>query len=139
MKLKLLIINGPNLHNIGIREPNYYGNVGFIKYLDELKKEFTNLDLEYFQTHSESDIVKKIHDSSQYVNGIILNAGAYSHTSVSIRDAVASINKPVVLVHITNIYSREPFRQNNVIAPVCDGIITGFGLKSYKLAIKNFI
>lgn len=137
--MRLLIINGPNLNNIGKREPDFYGNINFDQYFQDLKSEFKNLNLDYFQSHIEGEIVNKIHQESNIVDGIILNAGAYTHTSVAIRDAIASITNPVVLVHISNVYSREKFRKDSVIAPVCFGIITGFGLKSYKLAILNFI
>ena len=137
--MQLLIINGPNLNNIGIREPNMYGNINFSSYYEELKKEFDHINFDYFHSTSEADIVAKIHQASSIVDGIILNAGAYSHTSVAIRDSITAINTSIVLVHISNIYSRESFRHQNLIAPVCKGIITGFGLDSYRLAILSLI
>ncbi len=137
--MQIHIINGPNLNNIGIREPNIYGNVNFSSYLKDLRTKFNNIKIKYSNSHSESDIVKLIHESNKLDTGIILNAGAYTHNSVAIRDAIASIKIPVILVHISNVYAREPFRKQNVIAPACKGIITGFGLKSYEIAIKSFI
>jgi len=137
--MKLIIINGPNLKNIGIREPDFYGNVDFNQYLKDLKTEFENIEIEYFQSHTESEIVNKIHQVSEYFDGVILNAGAYSHTSVAIRDAIVAAGMKVILVHISNVYSREPFRHSNIIAPVCNGIITGFGLSSYRLALLSFL
>ncbi len=137
--MKILIINGPNLANIGLREPNIYGNIGFNEYLKILKSEFSEIEINYFQSHGESELVAKINEANEKVDGIILNAGAFSHNSVAIRDAIASIKTELVLVHISNVYARDKFRHNNVIAPVCKGIITGFGLDSYKLAIQSFI
>ena len=137
--MRLEIINGPNLSNIGKREPEIYGNFDFNLYFEELIKDFPGLVLNYFQSHTESEIVNRIHQVSEQIDGIVLNAGAYSHTSVAIRDAISSIKKKVVLVHISNVYAREHFRHNDIIAPVCAGIITGFGLKSYKLAIISLI
>jgi 3-dehydroquinate dehydratase-2 len=137
--MRLLLINGPNLNIIGKREINIYGKENFENYFQKLKSEFTNIELFYYHSDSEGKIIQKIHDFSSQVGGIILNAGAYSHTSVAIRDAIAAINIPVVLVHISNVYSRELFRHNNVIAPVCKGVITGFGLNSYKLGILSII
>jgi 3-dehydroquinate dehydratase-2 len=137
--MRLLLINGPNLNNIGIREPKIYGNIQFSDYFQELRIEYGSEKLEYFHSHSESDIVNKIHEAQISFDGIVLNAGAYSHTSVAIRDAVASVSIPVVLVHISNVYSREVFRCNNIVAPACKGVITGFGLDSYKLAIIGLL
>ena len=137
--MKLLIINGPNLGNIGHREPEIYGHEDFESYLESLKKEFPEHEIHYFQSHHEGEIVEKIHsaDAENY-NGIILNAGAYSHSSYAIRDAVAAISLPVVMVHISNVYARENFRHENVIAANCKGVVTGFGLKSYELAVRSF-
>ena len=137
--MKLLIINGPNLGNIGRREPEIYGHEDFEPFLDSLKKEFPEHDIHYFQSHHEGDIVAKLHDAeSESYDGIILNAGAYSHTSYAIRDAVAAIRLPVVMVHISNVYARENFRHENVIAAKCKGVVTGFGLRSYELAVRSF-
>jgi 3-dehydroquinate dehydratase-2 len=137
--MRLLIINGPNLENIGIREPIFYGNIDFNQYLADLRLEFKGIELDYFQSHNESTIVEKIHQSSKSLSGIIINAGAYSHTSVAIRDAITATSIKTILVHISNVYAREPFRCSDIIAPVCSGIITGFGLKSYKLAVLSFL
>ena len=136
---KLLIINGPNLGNIGRREPEIYGHEDFEPFLESLRKEFSEHEIQYFQSHYEGEIVEKTHSAEEEnYDGIILNAGAYSHSSYSIRDAVAAIKVPVVMVHISNVYARESFRHENVIAAKCKGVITGFGLKSYKLAVRSF-
>lgn len=137
--MRLLIINGPNLHNIGEREPNIYGNDNFIDYYNSNLLNISNLELSLLSTHSESEIINFLHNTIGKYDGIILNAGAYTHTSVGIRDAISSINTPVVLVHISNTYARESYRSKNILAPVCKGIITGFGLKSYKIAILSFL
>lgn len=137
--MQILIINGPNLNKIGIREPEIYGNRDFNNYLDELSTLFNSHNLMFFQSNSENEIVDRILDHSENVDGIVLNAGAFTHTSVAIRDAIASVKLPVVLVHISNVYAREQFRKNNILAPVCKGVITGFGLDSYKLAICSLI
>jgi 3-dehydroquinate dehydratase-2 len=136
--MRLLIINGPNLNNIGTREPNIYGNIHFSEYLDQLKNSFSDVELTYSNSHYESELVAHLHLAEKY-DGVILNAGAYSHTSVVIRDAIAAISTPVVLVHISNVYARETFRSKSIVAPVCKGIITGFGLDSYKIAILSFL
>lgn len=137
--MEILIINGPNLSKIGLREPEIYGNVEFSSYFKDLCNLFKDHNLKYFQSQSESEIVNEIVSRADSVDGIVLNAGAYTHTSVAIRDAIASVNLPVVLVHISNVYAREQFRKNNILAPVCKGVITGFGLDSYKLAIYSLI
>ena len=138
--MKLLIINGPNLGNIGKREPEIYGHEDFTPFLESLKADFPNVNLSYFQSHHEGEIVAKLHEANeQKYDGIILNAGAYSHSSYAIRDAVAAISVPVVMVHISNVYARENFRHENVIAANCKGVITGFGLKSYKLAVESLL
>ncbi|MBQ6277120.1 MAG: type II 3-dehydroquinate dehydratase [Bacteroidales bacterium] len=137
--MKLLIINGPNLGNIGRREPEIYGHEDFESYLESLKKEFPEHEIHYFQSHHEGEIVEKIHSAEEEnYDGIIFNAGAYSHSSYAIRDAVAAISLPVVMVHISNVYARENFRHENIIAANCKGVVTGFGLKSYELAVKSF-
>jgi 3-dehydroquinate dehydratase II len=137
--MKLLIINGPNLHNIGDREPIIYGKINFAQYLDNLKTKYSQIKIDYKQSNSEFEIINILHESDNNYEGIVLNAGAYSHSSVAIRDAISSIKIPVVLVHISNVYNREKFRHDNSIASVCKGIITGFGIDSYKLAILSFI
>ena len=136
--MKILIINGPNLGIIGKREIKIYGNDNFLVYLESLKSHFPEFEISYFQSHIEGEIISKLHESNNKIDGIVLNAGAFSHTSVAIRDAVAAIETPVVMLHISNVYAREKFRFTNIIAPVCKGIITGFGLNSYKLALESF-
>ncbi len=138
--MKLLIINGPNLGNIGKREPEIYGHEDFTSFLNSLKNNFPKVEINYIRSHHEGEIVSAIHGAkSENYDGIILNAGAYSHTSFAIRDAVSAIDIRVVMVHISNVYARENFRHENVIASKCAGVITGFGLQSYRLAIESFL
>ena len=132
--MRILIINGPNLNLLGIRETQVYGSRSFESYLLELQKEFT-FDIFYFQSNIEGEIVSKIQEFGFNSQGIILNAGAYTHTSYAIRDAIAAVTVPVVEVHISNTLSREDFRHKSVIGPVCKGCIMGFGLDSYRLAL----
>jgi 3-dehydroquinate dehydratase-2 len=136
--MKILIINGPNLNLLGTREPEIYGNRTFENYFLELKNKFPQHDLEYFQSNVEGEIINKLHEEGFSVAGIILNAGGYTHTSVSIADAISSIASPVIEVHISNPYSREEFRHQSLLAGKCKGSIVGFGLKSYELALKSF-
>lgn len=135
--MRILIINGPNLNNIGIREPEIYGKINFSDYLENLDTEFLMHNISYSHSHIEGNLVNLIHKAQGEFDALVLNAGAYSHTSVAIRDAVAAIEIPVVLVHISNVYAREQFRTKNIIAPVCKGVITGFGLDSYRLALLS--
>ncbi len=137
--MKLLIINGPNLNLLGKREPEIYGNTDFNDFFNKLKDKYKNIELSYFQSNIEGEIINKIHEVGFIVDGIILNAGAYTHTSLAIADAISSINSPAIEVHISNIYKRETIRHNSFIAPVCKGSISGFGLKSYELAIESFL
>ncbi len=137
--MKITIINGPNLNLLGKRETSVYGAVSFEKYFEELKKAFPDIEMEYFQSNVEGEIINKLHEAGFIADGIILNAGGYSHTSVSIADAVKAISTPVVEVHISNVFAREDFRQNSIIAPNVKGTITGFGLLSYRLAIESFL
>jgi 3-dehydroquinate dehydratase-2 len=134
--MKLLIINGPNLNLIGSRQPQIYGNVRFENYLEELKSK-TEANLSYFQSNVEGEIINQLQQEG--FDGIILNAGGYTHTSVAIRDCIAAIETPVVEVHISNIAGRESFRHESLISPVCVGCIFGFGLKSYELALNYFL
>ena len=136
--MKITIINGPNLNLLGSRETDIYGNQNFDSYLDSLKIYFPKIAIDYFQSNIEGEIINYIHDSKN-CNGIILNAAAYTHTSVGIADAVKSINCKVIEVHISNTYSREEFRHNSFLSPVVDGIIIGFGLYSYRLALESLI
>ncbi|MFV0483543.1 MAG: type II 3-dehydroquinate dehydratase [Bacteroidales bacterium] len=137
--MKIQIINGPNLNLLGKREPTIYGNQSFDDYLESLRKSFPTAELFYFQSNIEGEIINKIHERGFEFNGIILNAGAYTHTSIGIRDAISSVKTPVVEVHISNTLSREEFRHSSVIGSVCIGCIMGFGLNSYNLAIQSFL
>ena len=136
--MKITIINGPNLNLLGTRETDIYGSQNFESYLDSLKSLFADVDIDYFQSNIEGDIINFIQNSKNS-NGIVLNAAAYTHTSVGIADAVKSIDCKVIEVHISNTFSREEFRQNSYISPVVDGIIIGFGLDSYRLAVESLI
>lgn len=137
---KIVIINGANLNLLGYREPELYGNKTFESFFKILKNKsiFSNIEIQYYQSNHEGGIIDLLHKFS-LVNGIILNAGAYTHTSIAITDAIKSIKIPVIEVHITNIYSRESFRKKSYISTVCKGSICGFGLKSYELALMSFI
>lgn len=138
-KMQIKIINGPNLNLIGNREKEIYGTKSFEKYIEELKSKYLSINLLYFQSNSEGEIIDEIQKSEiEKNNGIILNAGAYSHYSIAIRDAIKSVSIQIIEVHISNIFAREIFRHNSVISEVCVGIISGFGLFSYDLAIKFF-
>lgn len=137
--MQITIINGPNLNLLGRREPDIYGNTDFDTYLAELKSAFPDVDIDYFQSNIEGEIIGKIQQAGFSADGIILNAAAYTHTSVGIGDAVKALPAPVVEVHLSNIYAREPFRQVSHIAPYAAGVISGFGLRSYELALRYFI
>ncbi len=133
------IINGPNLNLVGKREPEVYGNRSLDQYLDELMEQFPQHAIDVYQSNIEGEIVDRLQQVGfEEGSGIILNAGGYTHTSVAIADAVAAITAPVIEVHISNIYSREPFRHKSLLSPVCKGIIAGFGLDSYRLALHSF-
>jgi len=136
--MQILIINGPNLNLLGKREPTIYGNQPFEEYLTELKGKYKNLELHYFQSNVEGEIINKLHEYGFSYAGIILNAGGYTHTSVAIADAVAAIKTPVIEVHISNIYAREDFRHVSYLGKNCIGSISGFGMKSYDLALDYF-
>lgn len=137
--MKLIIINGPNLNLLGVREPSVYGSQSFADYLNDLRKKFSSVHIDYFQSNVEGEIINKLHEVGFSLNGIILNAGGYTHTSVAIADAISAIKTPVIEVHISNIYAREEFRHNSIIAGKCKGSISGFGLDSYKLAVESFL
>lgn len=138
--MKIIIINGPNLNLLGKRQPEIYGYENFDNYFQTLQNQFKkNIDLSYFQSNVEGEIINKIQEVGFDYQGIILNAGAYTHTSIAIADAIRSITTPVVEVHISNTFSRENFRHQSYIAPVSNGIIIGFGLNSYHLAITSFL
>ena len=137
--LKIAIINGPNLNLLGTREKNIYGDQSFDAYLEELKQQFPSVALSYFQSNVEGELVNQLHAVGFDHDGIILNAGAYTHTSVAIADAVAAINTPVVEVHISNIFAREDYRHVSYLGKHCKGSISGFGLKGYAMAIDSFL
>ncbi|MEF3079687.1 type II 3-dehydroquinate dehydratase [Winogradskyella poriferorum] len=136
---QLIIINGPNLNLLGKREPEIYGSQTFEDYLEVLKSKYNTVNLEYFQSNIEGELIDKLQEVGFNYDGIILNAAAYTHTSVGIGDAVKAIQTPVVEVHISNTFSREEFRHQSYISPNAKGVILGFGLKSYDLAIESFI
>jgi 3-dehydroquinate dehydratase-2 len=133
---KIQVINGPNLNLLGKREPSVYGVKGFDEFLPELKKRFEDCDIQYYQSNVEGEIINKIHEVGFSFDGIVLNAGAYTHTSIAIHDAIAAIKTPVVEVHISNVYAREEFRHTSLITSKCIGLITGFGLEGYAMAIE---
>ena len=140
--MKVLLINGPNLNLLGIREQSIYGNKSFENYFQTLQNEYPDIELEYYQSNIEGELINKIHERGFTFDGIIINAGAYTHTSVAIRDAISGVKSPVIEVHISNILTRESFRHESIIGPVCVGSIMGFGLDSYRLgieAIKKYI
>ena len=136
---KIIIINGPNLNLLGKREPDIYGAQSFEDFYLSLKTRYDNIDLYYFQSNIEGDLINIIQDVGFSYDGIILNAAAYTHTSVGIGDAVKGINTPVVEVHISNIHAREEFRSHSYIAPNAQGVLVGFGLKGYELALQSFL
>lgn len=137
--MNLLIINGPNLNLLGVREPGIYGNKGFEDYLQELRSVYQGVTIEYLQSNHEGEIVDAIHRYGfGEADGIVLNAGAYTHTSLAIADAISAVRTPVVEVHISNVFRREEFRHHSFLSPVCVGSIVGFGLESYRLAIESF-
>jgi 3-dehydroquinate dehydratase-2 len=137
--MRILIINGPNLNLLGRREPLIYGNLTFDEFLEELTKKYADVQLSYFQSNIEGEIIDKIHEVGFTYDGIILNAGGFTHTSVAIGDAVKAVQTPVIEVHISNVHSRESFRHISFIAAHARGVIAGFGLQSYELALESFI
>jgi len=136
--MKLIIINGPNLNLLGIREKNIYGNTSFESYFKILKKKYSKIQLEYYQSNHEGELIEKIQETGFDYDGIIINAGGFTHTSIALRDAISSINLPAVEVHISNIFSREEFRKKSYLSDVCEGIISGLGLIGYDFAINYF-
>lgn len=137
--MKIVVINGPNLNLLGKREPEVYGNMTFVDYFTRLKKKYTQIQLEYFQSNIEGELIDKLHEVGFDHDGIILNAAAYTHTSVGIGDAVKAIEVPVIEVHISNVYAREEFRHHSYVSPNAKGIIIGMGMKGYELAVQSFI
>jgi len=136
---KIIIINGPNLNLLGKREPEIYGNLSFDDFLNELNEKYTEVSIDYFQSNIEGELIDKLQEIGFTYDGIILNAAAYTHTSVGIGDAVKAIKTPVIEVHISNTFSREEFRHQSYISPNAHGVILGFGLQSYELAIQSFL
>lgn len=137
--MKLLILNGPNLNLLGVREKSVYGNRSFEDYFEELKTAFPDLELEYFQSNTEGALIDKLHEIGFTYTGILFNAGAYTHTSVALMDAISAITTPVVEIHISNVFAREAFRHKSLLAGKCLGSISGFGLESYRLALHYFL
>ncbi len=136
---KIQIINGPNLNLLGVREPGIYGNSSFESYLKELEKRYPDVEIEYFQSNVEGFLIDKLQEVGFSYDGIILNAGAYTHTSVALQDAIRSLKTPVVEVHISNVFQREEFRHHSYLSPACKGVICGFGMDSYRLALEALL
>lgn len=137
--MRIIIINGPNLNLLGVREKNIYGSQDFQSFFEELKQQFSTVELFYFQSNHEGEIIDKLHEVGFSYDGVVLNAGAYTHTSAAIGDAIAGITTPVVEVHISNVYRRETFRHHSYLAPNCIGVICGFGLTSYRLGVESLL
>jgi 3-dehydroquinate dehydratase-2 len=137
--LKIQIINGPNLNLLGKREPEVYGSTSFEAYLEELKSQFPEVEIHYFQSNVEGELINKIHEIGFSFDAILLNAGGYTHTSVAISDAISGVTTPTLEVHISNIYKREEFRHKSIISKSCVGMISGLGLKGYALGIQYFL
>jgi 3-dehydroquinate dehydratase-2 len=137
--MKIQIINGPNLNLLGLREPSIYGNQGFESYLEQLRQTFGDISIDYYQSNVEGELINKIHEVGFSYDGIILNAGGYTHTSVALSDAIAAVKTPVVEVHISNIYAREEYRHTSLTGKNCKGVLTGFGMDGYRMAITSFL
>ncbi len=137
--MKIIIINGPNLNLLGKREPEVYGQTSFESYFTDLEKVFPQIELSYYQSNVEGELINKLHEVGFSYDGVILNSGGYTHTAVALADAVAAITTPVVEVHISNVFAREEYRHVSLISKHCVGSISGFGLKSYELALNSFV
>lgn len=137
--MKIAILNGPNLNLLGKREPSIYGHQSFDDFFIQLEKKYPQVSLIYFQSNHEGDLIDALHKYGFEFDGIILNAGAYTHTSIALADAISAIECPVIEIHISNVYARESFRSQSYLAPVCKGSISGFGLHSYTLALQSFL
>jgi 3-dehydroquinate dehydratase-2 len=137
--MNIYIINGPNLNLLGIREKSIYGQQGFESLFEDLKTQYPTVNLHYYQSNVEGELINKLHEIGFAADGIIFNAGGYTHTSVAIADAIAGIKSPVIEVHISNVYAREEYRHVSLMAKNCKGVISGFGLASYKLALDSFL
>lgn len=136
---RIQIINGPNLNLLGKREPAIYGDTSFDGFLERLRARYPQCEIHYYQSNIEGELIDKIHEVGFDFDGLILNAGAYTHTSIALRDAIKAVTTPVVEVHISNVHAREPFRHVSMISAVCGGIVVGFGLESYRLALESFL
>lgn len=137
--MKILILNGPNLNLLGVREPGIYGSESFEAYLPKLKEKYPDVEIEYFQSNVEGVMIDKMQEVGFSYDGIVLNAGAYTHTSVALHDCIRSLRCPVIEVHISNVHQREAFRHHSMISPACKGVICGFGLDSYRLAVEAIV
>lgn len=137
--MKIQIINGPNLNLLGLREPTIYGSEGFETYITQLRTLYSIIEIDYYQSNVEGELINKLHEVGFSYDGIILNGGGYTHTSVAIADAIAAIKTPVIEVHISNIYAREEFRHVSLTGKNCKGVLTGFGLDGYRLALESFL
>jgi 3-dehydroquinate dehydratase-2 len=137
--MKIQIINGPNLNLLGVREKSIYGDHSFESYLEKLRQQYADISIDYFQSNKEGELIDKLHEVGFSYDGIIINAGAYTHTSIAIADGIAAINTPVIEVHISNVHKREAFRHHSMLAASCVGVIAGFGLNSYRLALEHFL
>lgn len=136
---KILIINGPNLNLLGRREPGIYGARPFGDYMEELREQYPDVEISYFQSNCEGELIDKLHEEGFILDGIILNAGAYTHTSIALGDAIRAISTPVIEVHISNVHQREEYRHKSMISSACMGVICGFGLDSYRLALEALL
>lgn len=137
--MRILIINGPNINLLGKREPTIYGSVSFEDYLASLRARYADVEIDYFQSNIEGELINKIHETGFDIDGIILNAGAYTHTSIALQDAIRAVPAPVIEVHISNVHARESYRHVSMIACACKGVICGFGLNSYRLALEDLL
>lgn len=137
--MKILILNGPNLNLLGVREPSIYGHSSFNDYLTLLRTQYPRVEIDYFQSNIEGELINKIHEVGFSFDGIIFNAGAYTHTSIALLDAIKAVSAPVVEVHISNVHRREEFRHKSMISAGCKGVICGFGLNSYRLALEALV
>ncbi len=137
--MKIQIVNGPNLNLLGVREPGIYGSESFESYLSKLREQYPDVEIEYYQSNVEGELINKIQEVGFSFDGIVLNAGAYTHTSIALHDCIRAIKCPVVEVHISNVHQREEFRHHSFISAACKGVICGFGLNSYRLAIEGLL
>ncbi|TDQ11674.1 type II 3-dehydroquinate dehydratase [Pedobacter metabolipauper] len=137
--MKIQIINGPNLNLLGLREPGIYGNLSFEEYLQQLRDIYSILEIDYYQSNVEGELINKLHEVGFSYDGIVINAGGYTHTSVALADAIAAIKTPVIEVHISNIYAREEYRHVSLTGKNCKGVLTGFGMDGYRLAIESLL